>query len=248
MSKRVTYQDLGLIDFKEAWDYQEELFGKIVEQKIRRRNDPGRERGNAENFLLFCEHPHVFTLGKNGSEKNLLSSKVELIKGQAKFYRINRGGDITYHGPGQIVGYPILDLENFGLQIREYIFGMEEAIIRNLKRYDIKGYRMKNATGVWVEKGITGQSEKICAIGVRASRYVTMHGFALNVSTDLNYFKLINPCGIKDKGITSMQRELGYIPDLNEVKNALRENFSEVLNMELKTDIESIGNPFFNTT
>jgi len=225
LKKKIIYQDLGLIDYKEAWDYQEELFGRIMEMKIVNRKDSLKEDYSGENYLLFCEHTHVFTLGKSGKEENILIDRSKLNNGKISFYKTNRGGDITYHGPGQVVGYPILDLEQFDLPIREYIFRLEEVIIRTLKEYAIEGERLPGATGIWIDSDNPRKAKKICAIGVRASRYITMHGFALNVKTDLNYFRMINPCGFADKGVVSMETLLGKAPKMDDVKDELKEKF-----------------------
>ena len=227
----VIYKDLGLMDYGEAWDYQEILFHDIKNAKIRNWDLPQCEVLPKANFLLFCEHPHVYTIGKSGKESNLLIDENQLKKRGAKVYKTNRGGDITYHGPGQIVGYPILDLEDFGLGIKDYIFKLEQSIIDTLAGYGLKGERLKGATGVWLDAGIKGEERKICAIGVRASRYVTMHGFAFNVNTDLNYFNYINPCGFVDKGVTSLQKELGKEMNMEEVKQLLRKHIARTFNM-----------------
>lgn len=235
MLKTVTYQDLGSIDYKKAWEYQETLFNKILTGKLEA--STGKAEANEVcGYLLLCEHPHVYTLGKSGAENNLLISAGFLKKINATFYKINRGGDITYHGPGQIVGYPILNLDNFGLSIRQYIYSIEEAIIKTLNEYDIEASRIESASGVWIDPADPARARKICAIGVRASRHVTMHGFAFNVNTDLNYFSYINPCGLKDKGVTSMEKELGSIQDINEVKSRLKVNLSSVFRMNLVRD------------
>lgn len=216
--KHVFFRDLNLIDYKEAWEYQEKLFNEVTQDKL---NDGGNL-----NYLLFCEHPHVYTLGKSGANSNLLISPEMLKSIGATYYHINRGGDITYHGPGQIVAYPIFNLEDFNLTLKTYIYNLEQVVIDCLATYGIEGTRMSGATGVWIEPGVKGKERKICAIGVRASRYVTMHGFALNVNTNLNYFSYINPCGFIDKGVTSIQKELGHEVDLQSVKNNLKEQFS----------------------
>ena len=202
------YVDWGLTPYAEAYEKQKTLFDTAIKRKIA--HEPVR------NTLIFCEHPHVITLGKHGSDANLLFPEEVLKKKQIEVFRVDRGGDITYHGPGQLVGYPILDLESFRIGLKEYIYRIEEAIIDLLAEYNIKGERLAGATGVWIEK-----ARKICAIGVKSSRYVTMHGFALNVSTDLNYFNLINPCGFKDKGVTSMEKELNRGISVEEVKKRL---------------------------
>jgi len=209
------FKDWQIIDYKEAWDKQERLFQKIINAKIK-----GNDTRSLETVFL-CEHPHVYTLGKNGQVNNLLITKDFLRKIDAVFYKIDRGGDITYHGPGQLVGYPVLDLENHGRSLKGYINKMEEAIIKTLAYYGMKGVRLEGATGVWLnEHG--ANARKICSIGVRASRFVTMHGFALNVNTDLTYFNYINPCGFVDKKVTSMQQELGKLVDIEKIKKLLR--------------------------
>jgi lipoyl(octanoyl) transferase len=224
MNKTIQFHDLGLKDYKEVWDFQEELFAKTIKAK--------REDKPTNNALIFCEHPHVFTLGKSGSDKNLLVTEQWLSMAGATFYKINRGGDITYHGPGQTVGYPILDLEQFGMGIHHYIFALEEVIIRTLKDFDIISERLEGSTGVWIDTGNPARVRKICAIGVRASRYVTMHGFALNVTSDLNYFQKIIPCGIPDKKVTSMELELGEVA-IQKVNNSILHNFKEVFDASI---------------
>lgn len=214
MGRRIIYKDLGRIEYAAAWDYQEKLFKAIIDAK-----QNGEEYSN---HLLFCEHPHVYTLGKSGSDTNLLLNKEALEQKGATFYRTNRGGDITYHGPGQIVGYPILDLEAFGLGIRSYIELLEESVITLLENYGLSAGRLDGASGVWLDSG-TPSARKICAIGVRSSRFVTMHGFAFNVNTNLDYFGYINPCGFVDKGVTSIQKELGKEVNLATVKLELRD-------------------------
>lgn len=228
MRNEVIFQDLGKIDYKEAWEYQEKLFEKIVSLKRQNRDLPSGEQIKIKNHLLFCEHPHVYTLGKSGSENNLLIDQLQLKAKNASFYKINRGGDITYHGPGQIVGYPIFDLELFNVRIKQYINKLEEAIIKTLSLYNLKGERLKNGTGVWLDPEIPGKARKICAIGVRVSRFVTMHGFAFNVNSNLEYFNYINPCGFVDKGITSLEKEVDAKIDINNVKLVVREKMSEV--------------------
>ena len=217
MGKEIIYEDLGLIPYADAWDYQEKLFRNIVEAK---RDDI---TPRPPNHLLFCEHPHVYTLGKSGSEGNLLINEQTLKAAGATFYRTNRGGDITYHGPGQIVGYPILDLEQFNLGIRRYIEILEESVIRLLENYGLKAGRLAGASGVWLDPDVPSGARKICAIGVRSSRYVTMHGFAFNINTNLEYYGYINPCGFKDKGVTSMKNELGREVDIEEIRPQLRD-------------------------
>jgi len=205
--------DWGLTEYNEAWMKQEELFNRSIDKK-----KDGLETGN---YLVFCEHPHVYTLGKSGDEHNMLLDYIQLQARDAVFVRTNRGGDITYHGPGQVVGYPIFDLANFNLGLKQYIHKIEEAIIHTLALYHIPSSRLDGATGVWLDVGLP-TCRKICAIGVRSSRYVTMHGFALNANTNLNYFSYINPCGFVDKGVTSMEKELGAPVDMEELKVNLR--------------------------
>ncbi len=213
--EKVTLQDLGLKDYKETWDYQEKLFQGIIDIKIdNRKNDTSNK---TPNYFIFVEHPHVYTLGKSGDLSNLLLNETQLAQKGATFYKINRGGDITYHGPGQIVGYPILDLDNFFTDIHKYLRFLEEVIIKTLAEYEITAARSEGETGVWLDVG-TPFARKICAMGVRTSRWVTMHGFALNVNTNLGYFDNIIPCGIKGKAVTSMEAELGKKVALDEVK------------------------------
>ena len=232
MSYYVKYEDIGLKDYKETWDYQEKIFQKLVENK--KRNDAVKS-GSGEGIhgtLIFVEHPHVYTLGKNGSENNLSLNHIQLQAKEAKFYRINRGGDITYHGPGQIVGYPIFDLDAIEISLKDYIHLLEEAVIRTISGFNLKGGRLEGASGVWLDPEKAGSARKICAIGVRASRYVTMHGFAFNVNTDLDYFKHINPCGFTDKGVTSLEKELGEKQNFDKVKKALRKNLQKVFDLQ----------------
>ena len=224
----IHYQDLGLIDYKQAWDYQEELFARIIEKKLQQRELPAPPGPEPLNHLLFCEHPHVYTMGKSGDSQNLLMDLEELRAKGVQFYEINRGGDITYHGPGQIVGYPILNLSQFNLGIRRYISILEEAVIQVLKDYQIDAGRLASASGVWLDTDLPARTRKICAIGVRASRGVTMHGFAFNVNTDLSYYRYINPCGFTDKGVTSMKAELGESIDMASVKEKLKERLIEL--------------------
>jgi lipoyl(octanoyl) transferase len=230
MLKKVSFQDLRSIEYKKAWEYQEKLFDHILAEKFKKTTGNG---AGLAGYLLFCEHPHVYTLGKSGAENNLLIDSAFLKKINAEFFRIDRGGDITYHGPGQVVGYPIFDLEIFGLGIRQYIYTLEDAIIQTLHEYDIESSRLESASGVWLDPNNPQKARKICAIGVRASRFVTMHGFAFNVNTDLDYFNYINPCGMSDKGVTTMEKELGGKIDINEVKEKLKINLSSVFQMKL---------------
>ncbi|MDO6519491.1 lipoyl(octanoyl) transferase LipB [Zobellia uliginosa] len=231
MNKKVLFQDLGQRDYKETWDYQELLFKQTVDLKIKNRREEADEP--TPNHFLFVEHPHVYTLGKSGDLANLLVGEEELAAKNAKFYKINRGGDITYHGPGQIVGYPILDLDNFFTDIHKYLRFLEEMVILTLAEYGVKAERSEGETGVWLDVG-TPFARKICAMGVRASRWVTMHGFALNVNADLGYFDLMIPCGIKDKAVTSLNVELGKQEvDLNEVKGKLLKHFEALFEAEI---------------
>lgn len=230
MNRHVLLEDLGRKDYKETWDYQEEIFASIVSQKIEKRTNPSVA---TDNHFLFVEHPHVYTLGKSGDMSNLLLSEKQLQDKGATFYKINRGGDITYHGPGQIVGYPILDLENFFTDIHKYLRLLEETIILVLKDYGLQGVRSEGETGVWLDVG-TPFARKICAMGVRASRWVTMHGFALNVNADLGYFDHIIPCGIKGKAVTSMHAELGRTIDEQEVKEKIKSNFQALFEAQFQ--------------
>ncbi|MDT0555816.1 lipoyl(octanoyl) transferase LipB [Patiriisocius hiemis] len=234
MNKSIVVQDLGRKDYKETWDYQEELFKKILDLKIRNR----RENLTLEtpNYFLLVEHPHVYTLGKSGDFENLLVSKDYLANIGATFYKINRGGDITYHGPGQIVGYPILDLENFFTDIHKYLRLLEEMVILTLAEYGVKAERSKGETGVWLDVG-TPFARKICAMGVRASRWVTMHGFALNVNADLGYFDNMIPCGIKGKAVTSLNVELGKQEvSMEEVQQKLLKHFTTLFEAEVSNN------------
>ena len=232
MNKSIQLQDLGTKDFKETWDYQEELFKGILETKIRNRREDLTLQ--TDNYFLFVEHPHVYTLGKSGDMSNLLLSEEQLTQKGATFYKINRGGDITYHGPGQIVGYPILDLDNFFTDIHKYLRFLEEMIILTLAEYGLKTERSPGETGVWLDVG-TPFARKICAMGVRASRWVTMHGFALNVNADLGYFDNIIPCGIRGKAVTSLNIELGVEKvDEAEVKAKLLKHFKVLFEADFK--------------
>lgn len=238
MNKEIQLQDLGNRDFKKTWDYQEKLFKNIVDIKLEKRANPHLI---TPNYFLFVEHPHVYTLGKSGNIDNLLLSQKQLEANGATFYKINRGGDITYHGPGQIVGYPIMDLENFFTDIHKYLRFLEEAIILTLAEYDIIGTRSEGETGVWLDMG-TPFARKICAMGVRASRWVTMHGFALNVNANLGYFDHIIPCGIKGKAVTSMHVELNMEIDEEEVKAKIITHFATLF------ECSFAGFNKFNTT
>jgi lipoyl(octanoyl) transferase len=228
----VIYQNLGQVEYKRAWDYQEELFQRVLASRVE------AEKAPTKGYLIFCEHPHVYTLGKSGTSNNLLISEPFLKQINATFFQTNRGGDITYHGPGQIVAYPIFDLEAFGVNLKDYIHLLEEAIILTLKHYGIKATRLDGATGVWLDVGIKGSERKICAIGVRASRFVTMHGLAFNVNTNLDYFNHINPCGFVDKGVTSLQKELGKPMNFSEVQGVLLESFVSLFNLSLIRNIQ----------
>ena len=230
MNKQVSFRDLGLIDYKKCWDFQEELFSEILAVKSLNRKE--KKTVNTKNHLIFCEHPHVYTLGKSGDENNLLVNEDYLKSRGATFHKINRGGDITYHGPGQIVGYPILDLDNFFSDIHKYLRFLEEAVILTLKEYGLETERSPGETGVWFDVG-TSKARKICALGVKSSRWVTMHGFAFNVNSDLTYFKNIIPCGISDKSVTSLQKELGKKVDMNEVRNKLKAHLIELFEMKI---------------
>ncbi|WP_127844618.1 lipoyl(octanoyl) transferase LipB [Psychroflexus aestuariivivens] len=231
MNKQIKVLELGQRDYKETWDFQEELFQSILQTKIKNR----REELDlpTENHFLFVEHPHVYTLGKSGDLANLLLDEKQLADKGATFYKINRGGDITYHGPGQIVGYPILDLENFFTDIHKYLRLLEEMVILTLAEYGLKSERSKGETGVWLDVG-TPFARKICAMGVRASRWVTMHGFALNVNANLGYFDNIVPCGIQDKAVTSLNVELGQTEvSMEDVKQKLKKHFTDLFEAEL---------------
>ncbi len=238
-NKEVIFKDWGLIDYKEAWDKQEALFADTVALKTRIRNRKIMSEGDeydedtpTPNYLIFCEHPHVYTLGKSGKPEHLLLDEKGLKEKNATYYAINRGGDITYHGPGQIVGYPILDLDNFFTDIHLYLRTLEEAVILTMAQYGLKGDRYPGYTGVWLEPD-GENARKICALGVRCSRWITMHGLAFNVNTDLDYFKNIVPCGIDDKAVTSMQQELGKKLDIEDVKKNLKHHISVLFNMEM---------------
>ena len=230
MNKQVKFVDWGLVDYQEAWDRQETLFTRTV--AVKNENRLNNTTHPTPNHLIFTEHPHVYTLGKSGHAEYLLLDDEGLKEKNASFYKLNRGGDITYHGPGQIVGYPILDLDNFFTDIHLYLRTLEEAIIRTCSDYGIQAGRYEGFTGVWLDAD-TSKARKICALGVRASRWVTMHGFAFNVNADLSYFGNIIPCGIDDKDVTSLERELGYRLDMQEVKNKLKAHIADLFQMEL---------------
>jgi lipoyl(octanoyl) transferase len=228
--KKVTCEFLGLIDYKEAWDYQEKLLKEAVDLKIAFRN--GQTTEIPQNYLLFCQHPHVYTLGKSGKQEHLLLNEEQLKVHEATYYKINRGGDITYHGPGQLVVYPIFDLEQFFTDIHKYMRLLEEAVILTLTDFGIESGRVEGLTGVWIE-GETEQARKICAMGVKCSRWVTMHGIGFNINTDLNYFSNIIPCGIDDKAVTSMQQELGHKIEVEEVSTKLLNHLSDLFEFKL---------------
>jgi lipoyl(octanoyl) transferase len=233
MNKQTHFQHLGLKDYKETWDYQEQLFKEVVDLKIANRKVHPEDQLETPNHLLFVYHPHVYTLGKSGSEDNLLLNTEELESKEAVYYKINRGGDITYHGPGQIVGYPILDLDNFFTDIHKYLRYLEEVVIRTLLEYGLKAGRVDGLTGVWLDGEDASKARKICAMGVKSSRWVTMHGFALNINVDLSYFSNIIPCGIEDKAVTSLHKELGHLVELTEVEIKLKRHFEDIFQMEL---------------
>ena len=227
MKKHLTqFQDLHAFAYKDAWEYQESLLQEIIQEKEQKTNP-------TKQHLLFCEHPHVYTLGKSGSENNLLINNSFLKKINATYHKSNRGGDITYHGPGQIVGYPIFNLQQMDILLKKYIYKLEEAIIQTIAEYNIEGERLEGATGVWLDSNKKGKARKICAMGVRVSRWVSMHGFALNINTDLDYFKHINPCGFTDKSVTSVKKELGHDIDMEEAKNILKDKLSQEFNLQL---------------
>lgn len=232
MNKKAQFIHLGLVDYKKAWDYQVDIFNKILSVKSENRTLPDQAQKATDNYVIFCEHPHVFTLGKSGDEKNLLIPKEKLDSIQATYYHINRGGDITYHGPGQIVGYPIIDMENFFTDIHRYMRVMEEAVIGTLADYGISAGRIPGLTGVWICHDKPALARKICALGVKTSRWVTMHGFAFNVNTDLRYFDYIVPCGIPEKSVTSMEKELGRKIDMLEVEGVLKEKLRQQFGFE----------------
>ena len=228
-NRKIVFEDLGRKAYKDAWDYQENLLQQSVKSKS--------ASEATSNFLLFVEHPPVYTLGKSGKKDHVLLSDSEMEDKGIEYFQINRGGDITFHGLGQIVGYPILDLENFETDIGKYLRNLEEVIILTLAEYGIKGERSKGETGVWIDAGVPGRERKICAMGVRCSRWITMHGFAFNVNTDLTYFDGIIPCGIQNKQVTSLQKELGKELDIEEVKEKLRKNFEKVFEATILTPV-----------
>ena len=221
------------MDYKACWDFQENLFNETIAQKIANRNIEAEQQIETKNHLLFVEHPHVYTLGKSGDASHLLINDNQLQEKQATYYKINRGGDITYHGPGQLVGYPILDLDHFFTDIHKYLRLLEETIILTLDEYGIKAGRSKGETGVWLDEDNIFKARKICAMGVRCSRWVTMHGWGFNVNSNLDYFSNIVPCGIQDKAVTSLNKELGHDVDMNEIKEKLKKHFSSLFECEI---------------
>ena len=229
-NKKIILRDIGRSSFSDAWEYQEDIFKKIIDQKIKNRSNENKMETN--NFLIITEHDPVYTIGKSGDISNLLLNDDEMKTQGIEFYKINRGGDITYHGPGQIMGYPIIDLDNFFTDINLYLRKLEEVIINTLKSYDLEGFTIKGETGVWV-KDNNGLSKKVCAFGIRASRWVTMHGFSFNVNPELNYFKNIIPCGITDKGVTSVSELKNRNIEMNEIKQILYKNFAESFSAKL---------------
>ncbi len=230
-NKKTKFIDLGLIDYKQAWDYQTSLFQSILDSKAENRNSSNQLPTN--NYLLFCEHPHVFTLGKSGDEQNLLIKKEDLHTIEATYYPINRGGDITYHGPGQLVVYPVIDLDNFFTDIHKYMRLLEESVIQTLQEFSINAGRIKGLTGVWLDSEDEKIARKICALGVKTSRWVTLHGLAFNVNCSLEYFDYIVPCGIQDKAVTSLEKEKGGLQDFELVKSVLKDKLANLFEMEI---------------
>ncbi len=231
----VTVENLGLIDYKEAWDLQEQYFKEAIDLKIARRN--GEDVPLPSNYLLFCEHPNVYTIGKSGKQENLLLTSQEVESKEATFYKINRGGDITYHGPGQLVVYPILDLEQFFTDIHQYMRYLEQAVINPLSTFGIQASRIEGMTGVWLDSG-NDKARKICAMGVKSSRWVTMHGIGFNINTDLSFFSHIVPCGIDDKAVTSIQKELGQEVEMEKVKEIILDEFKKLFCFEVKNQLK----------
>jgi len=227
MNQKVTFQDLGRIRYKQAWDYQETLFDSLIRSKV-------NKSGCGDQYLLFCEHEPVYTLGKHGDKHNLLITEQICKSKNIDFYSIDRGGDITFHGPGQLVAYPIIDLETFQIGVKKYIDLLEDVVIDVLKSYGVSGEKDEKAMGVWIDADNPAKARKICAIGVRTSRFVTMHGLAFNVNTDLTYFSYINPCGFIDRGVTSLQKELGVEVDFQEVKNKMQQSFAKIFGMNFQ--------------
>jgi lipoyl(octanoyl) transferase len=242
--EKIIFRDMGLMEYQAAWDYQERLLQENVRRKsivFSQVTEAGvgieTTRPTTEHYLLFVEHPPVYTLGKSGNKENVLLNDEELKEKKIQFFHTNRGGDITFHGAGQVVGYPVLDLEKFGTDIGKYLRNIEEVIILTLADYGIKGDRSVGETGVWIEPDVPGKERKICAIGVRCSRWVTMHGFAFNVNTELSYFNHIIPCGISNKQVTSLEKELGHPAEMDEAKEKIKKNFEKVFNAELVSEI-----------
>lgn len=235
--QKVTVQELGLIDYKKAWDYQEVLFRENIDLKIKQRK--GETTEQTQHYLLFCEHPHVYTLGKSGDASHLLMSESRLEEINATYYKINRGGDITYHGPGQLVVYPIFDLDEFFTDIHKYMRYLEEAVIRTLADFNIESGRVEGLTGVWIDGG-TPQERKICAMGVKSSRWVTMHGIGFNINTDLTYFNYIVPCGIQDKSVTSLEKELNRKVTISEVQEKLTYHLADLFGFNYVTEASNI--------
>ena len=232
MSYSVLYQDIGVREYEDTWNMQENIFRQLIDKKLHNNQNASTDANSGSGTLIFVEHPHVYTLGKSGSENNLLIDNIQLQARNAKFVKTDRGGDITYHGPGQIVGYPIFDLEKINIGLKEYIYRLEEAVIETVSQFGIPGSRLEGATGVWLRSESNGRARKICAIGVKASRYITMHGFAFNVNTDLTYFNYINPCGFTDKGVTSLEKELGEKQDLEEIKLLVKNNLRKIFDLK----------------
>lgn len=233
-NKETQFQHLGLIDYQQAWDYQEKLFAEILDIKVANRKLPENEQLPTPNYLLFCQHPHVYTLGKSGHPEHLLLDEAGLKEAEATYYKINRGGDITYHGPGQLVGYPIIDLENFFTDIHKYLRLLEEAVILTLEEYGIEAGRIEGLTGVWLDHVEQQNPRKICALGVKSSRWATMHGFAFNINANLSYFNNIVPCGITDKAVTSLDKELGKAVDMAEVEEKMKKHLVTLFGFTLK--------------
>jgi lipoyl(octanoyl) transferase len=232
LSYSVLYQDIGVREYEDTWHMQENIFKQLIDNKLQNYQNDFPDRNLVSGTLIIVEHPHVYTLGKSGSENNLLIDHIQLKARNAEFFKTDRGGDITYHGPGQIVGYPIFDLERMRIGLKEYIFKLEEAIISTISHFGISGSRIEGATGVWLSSDSKSKPRKICAIGVKASRYITMHGFAFNVNTDLTYFDYINPCGFTDKGVTSLEKELGDKQDFEEVKLLVKNNLQKIFDLK----------------
>ncbi len=241
-NKKIQFQDLGRVGYQEAWEYQEKLFKQIHDLKVSNRNLAEDEKQETPNYLIFCEHPHVYTLGKSGDFNNLLIGEEKMEAEEIEFVKTNRGGDITYHGPGQIVGYPVLDLDNFFTDIHKYMRLLEETIIKTLQHYNIRAERSNQYTGVWLDVENPAKGRKICAQGVKCSRWITMHGWALNVNTSLSYFDHIVPCGIQDKAVTSMEKELGQKIEPEPVKEYLKNYFERLFEAELATDLPHYSN------